>query len=281
MLSFFLIVFFFWGIGLMLSLSSFIFWSTTGKFMLATGSIASVCAYSFIIITNNNIAFPFSSLISVIPGVVIGVLFVMVGRKIKAEEFILVNLVVIEIIKRLEYHLVDLTRGAYGIRLGFNGNSYLVNSEIQYLIILTSFAVLILAGKYLKKNIGLRSQIVGFSTVTAQAIGVNVPAIEIAAGLLTGLLAGLGGVGYALGIGYLHPDDLSIDIGLIALVAAISVLRKSFLIRFISITMVLFVMRELMRLIDVGGAFRFGFYDIFIGLFIIWLAIKISKERLF
>lgn len=268
-----------WSVGILLSIGVYLYWSSMGRFMVAMGAIASVSAYAVLIAVNSNIPIPISIVLSLVLGLLLGILFSYAGQKVRPDEFILISLGGVEIVRRLAFHFAYFTGGAYGLRLS-NTQGVLSNFEaIKICWAIVAFLCLWLIHRWFRTIAGIEWRIVGSVPHGAQLLGINASRVERSAGCLAGLAGGMAGIGYALGIGYLHPNDLSIDISLVALAVGISVTSNKPAIQLLIISFVLFISRELLRLVEIGGTLRFGCFDIVLGLLFIFMAFKLSGNN--
>ncbi len=268
-----------WSVGVLLSIGVYLFWSSTGKFMLAMGAIASVSAYITLITLNSNMPLTISIFVALFISLLLGLLTSCVGQKVRPEEFILICLAGVEIIRRLAFHFISFTGGAYGLNLS-NTQGVLSNFEaIKIALAIVVVASFWLLHRWFSTTPGIEWRIVGRVPLGAQTLGINASRVKRLAGCWAGLAGGMAGTGYALGIGYLHPNDLSIDISLVALAVGISVTSKKPAVQLCIISFILFILRELFRLVEIGGTLRFGYFDMILGVLIIFMAFKISGNQ--
>jgi len=276
MASYLIIVLLFWAVGCLLTLGAYFILKSSGKFFLASGAVASISGYIFIILSNGQYPFLQILIFQLLIGILVSLLILRVGTITNPFEFILASLAIMEIVKRLEFHFSNITGGAYGIRL-----TSIVYDSINLKIILILITLLIIfAVVFINKlKIGQYTDIAGSNPLSAQNMGINIKKVFNFSIIITGLICSFSGLFYAVGYGYIHPDDFSSDFGLMALAAALSLRGKYFGIRLITTTFILFAFREILRIFEFGGAIRFGIYDLILGVFLVALSIKLASKK--
>ncbi|RPI19480.1 MAG: hypothetical protein EHM58_01340 [Ignavibacteriae bacterium] len=274
MFNYLIVVVLFWCIGMVLTLSAFFVFKSDNKFFLMTGSIASMSGYYFIILSNNNVSLLYI-LFSLFPiAIILSIVILHISRYTSQFQFILVTLALIEMVKRFEFHFDRITGGSYGVRLSTLSFDSIY---LKIFLILFVFALVYFINRINYTRIGYLWEITGLTPLGAQSIGININKIFLISALASGFFSCLGGLIYIISYGYLHPNDLSNDLGLMALSAAIILRGRNFLVKFTLSTFVLFAFREILRFADIGNTVRFAVYDLILGIFLVFISIKFNN----
>lgn len=272
-------VLFFIAVGLLMGLGAQVLWCSSRRLMIATGALASVSGYVLTISVNAGHAFLVAFLASLATGVILAAIIAVVARRLAAEEFLLLALAVTEIVRRLALHFGQLTGGAYGLRFA---GSYLVQANARfYLPGIIAILLAIALTLWYRRPGGLAWRVIGGAPLAAVLLGINPFRAEVAAGLLMGLSAALAGTAHVLGMRYIHPDDLGMSLSLSALALGLSARTRSLALDALCLSAVLFGLREILRLIEVGGTMRFAAHDLFLGVVIMAIAWQLRKRGRF
>lgn len=272
-MAFVIFVLFLVGVGIILSLSAHLFWHSTSRLMFAVGAVASLSAYVFSIASNNGIPWPISVGLATGGGIVAGVLVALAGHRLRAEEFLLLALGLSELIRRLLFHAEPLTGGAYGIR--FRTGAARDADLWQVTVAVAAVGCACVLWWWYRTPRGIQWRLAGRAQPAAVLIGVNPLRIACSAGAAMGLLAAIAGVGYVLGMGYIHPDDLGINLSLAALCIALAARPRWLVLDVVVLGMVLFGLREFMRVFEFGTTVRFACFDVLVGAILVGIAIRL------
>lgn len=262
-------------VGLLLGLSVGIYWQSLRQMMVASGAMALLAAYIFAVSVNMGFSFCFALIITCILIIVINLIFVKLGGNVSRSEFLLFGLALSEIVKRLAFELEFITGGVNGLSIS---DKYYINNKYLIIIdLLLLLFVLLSIWWFLKMPVGISYRLVGASPQAAKYFGINQKKIETISVAMAGIICSACGVIYILFVRYIHPDDFGFDYALSALVIGLSVRPKQLLVDIISLTFIMFGLREVLRLIG-DSSIRFAGYDILIGILIIVIAFRLDKS---
>lgn len=262
------------AIGVFLSLSTYIFWEGSGRFMIAVGALASLSAYVTAILSNSGqpiwLALGAGLAASVVAGLAIGIF----SRRLAPGDFLLAALAISEVVRRLAFHCESATGGAYGLRLdtAWAGQAHARFFVPGVLAILAGWGV----QRWFRTGAGLRWRMVGGAQEAAAMLGTDPRRVEALSGAAMGLIGGFAGAVHVLGFRYVHPDDLGIGMGLAALAVALSARPRWLLIDMCVLSLVLFGLRDILRLVEVGGIMRFAVHDLVLGIVLIVAAVRLG-----
>ena len=262
------------AIGMFLSLSTYVFSEATGRFMVAVGALASLSAYVTVIVSNSGQSIWLGLGAGLSASAAVGVAIGIFSRRLAPEDFLLVALAISEVVRRLAFHCESATGGAYGLRLN---TAWAAQAHARFYL---PGLLAILAGwglqRWFRTGAGLRWRITGGAREAAAMLGTDPRHIEVLSGAAMGLIGGLAGVVYVLGFRYIHPDDLGINMSLAALAVALSARPRWLLIDVCVLSLVLFGLRDILRLVEVGGIMRFAVHDLVLGIVLIVAAVRLG-----
>ena len=263
------------AIGVLLGLSAHLYWQGIRQLMPATGGLALLAAYVFILATNAGVPLGISCAVAVLTGGLVGLLLPLAGHGVSRAEFMLLGLALVEIIRRAAYNFPSLTGGTNGLSLeGVSWATPVVAASIAMAFAL--LAILITFGAW-RNSFGMTLRLVGASPRGATMLGISTNKYELVCATLGGSLAATAGIFYALTIQYIHPDDFGMTLGLPALAAGLAIRPRFVLFDVPVISLVLFGLREILRFAGTGTA-RFSLHDLLIGLILVAVAIQMGRH---
>lgn len=274
-MAFYVTVAFLIGVGLLLSVGVHVWWQASGRLMLGLGAVALLSGYVTAGLGQR------APLLGLAAGTgacaLLGVGLGAISRRLRPEEFLLLSLALAEVIRRLAYHFRGWTGGSSGLRVGspFVGNTLLLcGTAALALVLLWSVQ------RWWGRPSGLALRATGEARDGAAALGIHPERTDLLAGALLGGAAGLAGSLYALGLGFLHPEDLGLSVSLAAVAVGLAVRPKRLFAQGAVLAVVLFGARDLLRILEVGGTMRFAVYDVLVGLAVIASAVYMRSVTL-
>jgi ABC-type branched-subunit amino acid transport system permease subunit len=262
------------AIGVLLGISVHLHWQGIRQLMPATGGIALLAAYVFVISSNSGLVIGISLLAAILSGLILGGLLVLVAHGISRAEFMLLGLALMEIIRHAAYELESITGGTNGLNL--MGVSEVTRGIAA--VVATGFALLSLCivSATWRHSSGLALRLAGSSPRGASWFGINIRKLEFISGVLAGVIAAIAGIFYVLTIRYIHPNDLGMALGLPALAIGLAVRPRLLIPDVVVLSFVLFGLREILRFVGTGTA-RFAIHDLLIGIFLVAIAVHLGR----
>lgn len=276
-MAFLALIAFFLSVGVLLSLGVMLFWQSTHRLMFAIGAIALASAYSTAIVANLGIASLWASLVGVACGCLLGAGIALVAHRLAEEQFLLLALAFSELVRRVALEARPLTGGAYGLRVDFG-------TALPGAIPVLSAAVLMVGALFitqwwLRTTTGLGWRMVGEARYAAVLAGLDPRRVEGWSGMATGLAAALAGALHIAVLRYVHPDDFGISLSLGAVAVGVAANPRYLVRDVLALSILLFALRELLRLSGGTGAWRFAVHDVVAGVVVVGVAMRLRRAE--
>lgn len=203
------------------ALGLWIIFELGGFVSIAQAAVMAGGGYTFSLVLGPHIGVPLALLLATLAGGVVSTATGIVGARVKSHYFILISLAMAEIIGLVLTNAVSVTGGSNGIALtappllfGFDltdATSYF--RLVSVLLVVTWYLTDSLHAS--RFGLALRAQVI--DEYLALAAGIATERYRIAATAVGGLFAGLAGGLFAICIGYLGPQNFSIDLAILLL----------------------------------------------------------------
>jgi len=244
--------------------------------MVAVGSVALASGYALVFISNQEFPIWLALIFGIATGGGIGLIATGIAMRLTTEDYLLVALAIAEIVRRLAFHSDSITGGAYGKQLVSTfGAQGLARFYAPGLI--AALAVCLVSW-WFRTPAGLRWRIVGNARQAAVLGGIDPRVAESWAGFALGVLAGVAGAVYVLGLRYIHPDDLGLTLGLASLAVALSARPQRLFRDMCFLSFLLFGLRDVLGLIPLGSSWKFAAHDLVVGILLLVAAGRLEKS---
>ena len=196
-----------------------------GYISIAQAAVMAGGGYTFILLFGSHIGLPLALILATLAGGIVSTATGIVGTRVKTHYFILISLAMAEIIELVLTNAVGVTGGSNGMALGGTPSLFgfeLTNATVYFRLVSVLVAVVWYLTDSLRASrfgLALRAQLV--DEYLALAAGIATERYRVAATAVGGLFGGLAGGLFAIFVGYLGPQDFSIDFAILLLLMVV------------------------------------------------------------
>lgn len=198
----------------------------TGQLALGNGAFFAVGAYTTAILVQTYgwpfwATFPVSGLIALVSGILLGIPGLRLSGHFLAALTLTIAVVAPQVIKYFD----GLTNGVRGINVVLSDPpEWLgISSTQQAYFVALVVTVFAFASTYAIRNsrIGRALQAIQENELVATSLGINVAYFKVAAFGYSTLLAGLGGSSFTVAVGYVAPENFTIGLATLLIIALV------------------------------------------------------------